>query len=116
MIDRDTNLTEGTHPTRRAILDLLKRGELPAGEIARVLDVRRPALSHHLSALLEEQQVQCRPRGAFRYYSVLLPEKPGSDGATAATHTDVAEKSKTETSFTRAFKRLARERGIATSD
>ncbi len=38
-------------PTRRAILDLLKAGELPAGELARQFPVSRPAVSRHIRIL-----------------------------------------------------------------
>jgi DNA-binding transcriptional ArsR family regulator len=38
-------------PTRRAILDLLRRGELSAGEIADRFPVSRPAVSRHLRVL-----------------------------------------------------------------
>lgn len=38
-------------PTRRAILDLLRRGDLSAGEIAHCFPVSRPAVSRHLRVL-----------------------------------------------------------------
>jgi DNA-binding transcriptional ArsR family regulator len=38
-------------PTRRAILDLLRRGDLSAGEIADRFPVSRPAVSRHLRVL-----------------------------------------------------------------
>jgi len=38
-------------PTRRAILDLLRRGDMSAGEIASRFPVSRPAVSRHLRVL-----------------------------------------------------------------
>ena len=38
-------------PTRRAVLDLLRRGSQPAGEIAQAFPVSRPAISKHLKVL-----------------------------------------------------------------
>ena len=38
-------------PRRREILALVRRRELPAGEIASRFDVTRPAISQHLSVL-----------------------------------------------------------------
>jgi len=38
-------------PTRRAVLDLLRGGSLPAGQIALAFPVSRPAISKHLRIL-----------------------------------------------------------------
>lgn len=38
-------------PTRRAVLDLLRGGNLPAGQIAGAFPVSRPAISKHLRLL-----------------------------------------------------------------
>jgi DNA-binding transcriptional ArsR family regulator len=38
-------------PTRRAVLDLLRRGRQPAGQIAQAFPVSRPAISKHLRAV-----------------------------------------------------------------
>jgi len=38
-------------PTRRALLDLLRQGSRPAGQIARAFPVSRPAISKHLRQL-----------------------------------------------------------------
>jgi len=38
-------------PTRRKVLDLLARGNLPAGQIAAHFRVSRPAISQHLHVL-----------------------------------------------------------------
>ena len=38
-------------PTRRKILELLKDGDLSAGEIAAAFDIGKPSISHHLKEL-----------------------------------------------------------------
>jgi DNA-binding transcriptional ArsR family regulator len=55
-------------PTRRAVLDLLRSGSLPAGEIARAFPVTRPAISKHLRLLRRAHLVRQRQEGRKRYY------------------------------------------------
>jgi DNA-binding transcriptional ArsR family regulator len=55
-------------PTRRAVLDLLRRGSLPAGRIAQVFPVSRPAISKHLRLLRRAHLVQERREGRHRLY------------------------------------------------
>jgi DNA-binding transcriptional ArsR family regulator len=55
-------------PRRRAILCLVKDGELSAGEIAREFDVTRPAISQHLGVLKEAGLVSERRDGTRRLY------------------------------------------------
>ena len=55
-------------PRRRAILDVLNRDELMAGEIAANFDVSRPAISQHLRVLKEADLVTVRHEGTRRYY------------------------------------------------
>ncbi len=38
-------------PTRRKILELLRKNPLTAGEIADCFDISKPSISHHLSIL-----------------------------------------------------------------
>ena len=38
-------------PTRREILNILKNGELTAGQIHSYFDITKPSLSHHLKIL-----------------------------------------------------------------
>ena len=57
-------------PTRRGIFDLLRRGPLPVGEIARRMPVSRPAVSQHLRVLKEAGLVVDEPAGARRLYAV----------------------------------------------
>jgi len=60
-------------PTRRAVLDLLRHGSRPAGQIARAFPVTRPAISKHLRLLRRAHLVQERREGRHRFYQ-LNPE------------------------------------------
>src|SRR5262252_6600854 len=60
-------------PTRRAVLDLLRTGTRPAGDIARAFTVSRPAISKHLSILRRAHLVEERREGRHRLYH-LNPE------------------------------------------
>jgi len=60
-------------PTRRAVLDLLRAGTRPAGEIARAFPVSRPAISKHLRILRRAHLVEERREGRHRLYH-LNPE------------------------------------------
>jgi DNA-binding transcriptional ArsR family regulator len=60
-------------PTRRAVLDLLRLGSLPAGQIARTFSVSRPAVSKHLRLLRRAHLVQEHRQGRNRFYR-LNPE------------------------------------------
>jgi DNA-binding transcriptional ArsR family regulator len=60
-------------PTRRAVLDLLRRGSQPAGEIAHVFPVSRPAISKHLRLLRRAHLVREHREGRHRVYD-LNPE------------------------------------------
>jgi DNA-binding transcriptional ArsR family regulator len=60
-------------PTRRAVLDLLRRGSQPAGEIAHAFPISRPAISKHLRLLRRAHLVQEHREGRHRVYR-LNPE------------------------------------------
>jgi DNA-binding transcriptional ArsR family regulator len=60
-------------PTRRAVLDLLRRGGQPAGQIAQVFPVSRPAISKHLRLLRRAHLVREHRQGRHRVYH-LNPE------------------------------------------
>src|SRR5207302_9475769 len=60
-------------PTRRAVLDLLRRGSQPAGEIAGAFPVSRPAISKHLRLLRRAHLVNEHREGRHRVYQ-LNPE------------------------------------------
>lgn len=55
-------------PRRRRILQLVRDGELSAGEIAAHFDVTRPAISQHLNVLKEAGLVSERRNGTRRLY------------------------------------------------
>lgn len=55
-------------PRRREILELIRDGELTAGEIASGFDVSRPAISQHLGVLKEAGLVSERREGTRRFY------------------------------------------------
>lgn len=60
-------------PTRRAVLDLLRRGSQPAGQIANAFPVSRPAISKHLRLLRRAHLVREHREGRHRVYQ-LNPE------------------------------------------
>ncbi len=57
-------------PTRRRILEVVRDGAKPVGEIARHVPVSRPAVSQHLRVLKEAGLVNDRQQGTRRLYSV----------------------------------------------
>ena len=61
------------HPTRIAILELLREGELPAGTIQDRLGVEQANLSQHLAVLRSRQIVPNRKEGNQVFYSLKSP-------------------------------------------
>lgn len=61
-------------PNRRRILDLLREGERPAGDLVAALDVGQPTVSRHLRVLREAGLVAVRPDANRRLYR-LQPER-----------------------------------------
>src|SRR5688572_2793704 len=57
-------------PTRRKILEMLRGGDLSAGEIAEAFSVTKPAISHHLSVLKEAGLAAERRQGQHVIYSL----------------------------------------------
>nr|WP_285841899.1 autorepressor SdpR family transcription factor [Sutcliffiella horikoshii] len=55
---------------RRKILDLLKEGDLTAGEIAEHFDMSKAGISQHLSVLKNADLVYAVKRGQYVYYSL----------------------------------------------
>lgn len=64
----DLALKAIAEPRRRAILELVRDGELASGEIARHFDVSGPAISQHLGVLKEAGLVTERRAGTRRLY------------------------------------------------
>lgn len=58
------------HPTRRAILEMLKGGSMSAGEIAEAFSVSKPTMSGHFGKLKEANLIHADQRGASIIYSV----------------------------------------------
>ena len=57
-------------PTRRVLLDLLRRKPLPVGELASQMPVSRPAVSQHLKVLKEAQLVREHRQGTRHYFAL----------------------------------------------
>jgi DNA-binding transcriptional ArsR family regulator len=57
-------------PKRRAILDLLREGERPVGELVDQLGVSQPAVSKHLRVLKEAGLVESRTDAQRRLYRI----------------------------------------------
>ncbi len=58
------------HPTRIAIVEVLRDGELSAGAIIERLDIEQANASQHLSILRAKQIVTSRKEGNQVFYSV----------------------------------------------
>jgi DNA-binding transcriptional ArsR family regulator len=63
-------LTALGDPTRRAVLERLRGGELPVGAIAEALPVSRPAVSKHLAVLEGAGLVRHVRAGTRSLYSI----------------------------------------------
>lgn len=57
-------------PSRRQILELLRDGDLSAGEIAEQFDMTKPSISHHLDLLRQADLVVSVKRGQNVIYSL----------------------------------------------
>jgi len=61
-------------PTRRQILEMLKKKDLTAGEIADAFHISKPSISHHLDILRQANLVVSIKNGQFIYYSINTTE------------------------------------------
>ena len=57
-------------PTRRDIVDKLRRGALPVGAIASGMPISRPAVSQHLRVLSDAGLLTVTPLGNRRLYAI----------------------------------------------
>src|SRR5437868_1788131 len=57
-------------PTRRRIVDALRRGERSVGELVEVVDIGQPGVSRQLRILEDADFVVVRPDGRRRLYSL----------------------------------------------
>jgi DNA-binding transcriptional ArsR family regulator len=55
-------------PRRREILDLLRGGERPVGELVEALELSQPAVSKHLKVLRDAGLVEVRQDAQRRWY------------------------------------------------
>jgi DNA-binding transcriptional ArsR family regulator len=65
-----TTLQVLAEPSRQAILDLLRDGELPVGELVARLNMSQPAVSKHLRVLKEAGIVDVRADAQRRLYRI----------------------------------------------
>ncbi len=56
--------------TRREILELLKKTDLTAGEIADNFNISKPSISHHLDILQRADLITGEKKGQFIHYSI----------------------------------------------
>lgn len=57
-------------PTRRKILELLKKRDMNAGEIAAEFNMTKPSISNHLSILKQADLVDSEKQGQNVMYSI----------------------------------------------
>jgi ArsR family transcriptional regulator, arsenate/arsenite/antimonite-responsive transcriptional repressor len=57
-------------PTRRQIIELLRKKDMTAGEIADQFNMSKPSISHHLDLLRQADVVQSVKEGQFITYSL----------------------------------------------
>jgi ArsR family transcriptional regulator len=57
-------------PTRREILNLLRKEEMSAGEVASHFDMTKPTMSHHFSVLKEAELITSRREGQTIWYAL----------------------------------------------
>jgi DNA-binding transcriptional ArsR family regulator len=66
-------------PNRRQILDLLRAGERPAGDLVESMRLSQPGVSKHLKLLREAGLVSMRPDGQRRMYRLEAAELAALD-------------------------------------
>ena len=57
-------------PTRRKILEILKKGPATAGQLGQQFDMTGATMSHHLSILKKAGLVHDEKKGTFIYYEI----------------------------------------------
>src|SRR5215813_9601175 len=70
MTYHDAALATLADPTRRLLMERLRAGPRPVGELARGLPMSRPAVSQHLKVLKEARLVTDHAEGTRRIYSI----------------------------------------------
>ena len=56
--------------TRRAILELLRKNDMTAGQIADEFNISKPSISHHLDILRRADLVTSEKKGQFIVYTL----------------------------------------------
>ena len=59
-----------SHPTRREVLEALKRGAMTAGELAELFPVSKPTMSGHFAKLKEAGLIRGDQHGGSIVYSL----------------------------------------------
>lgn len=57
-------------PTRRQIIELLRKEDMSAGDIASHFDIAKPSISHHLNILKQAHLVLSEKQGQNIIYSI----------------------------------------------
>ena len=57
-------------PTRRQILEMLRKGDMSAGDIADRFNMTKPSISHHLDLLKQADLIDAEKNGQFIIYSL----------------------------------------------
>jgi DNA-binding transcriptional ArsR family regulator len=57
-------------PTRRSILDMLRKKPMTAGQISELFDMSKPSISHHLDILKRAGWVSAEKQGQFVLYTL----------------------------------------------
>ena len=70
----NTLLKAISDPTRREILQMLRKKDLTAGEIADAFAMTKPSISHHLDMLKKAKLVVTVKEGQFIIYSLNTTE------------------------------------------
>lgn len=65
-----TTIKALSDPTRRKILELLKKGPMSAGDLGKEFDMTGATLSHHLAILKKAGLVHDEKKGTFIYYEI----------------------------------------------
>jgi DNA-binding transcriptional ArsR family regulator len=60
--------------TRREILEMLRKKDLTAGEIADAFNISKPSISHHLDILRQAKLIASVKEGQFMVYSLNTSE------------------------------------------
>lgn len=71
-VEIDAVLVALADPTRRAILESVRRGPRSVGDIAGSFSVSRPAVSQHLRVLAEARLVRAHKTGRNNFYALDL--------------------------------------------